>query len=249
MRTQTTLSWEGTREPLFMDELLFWGPNLLSYMSCDEMPTLRLVCKHVSCTVSVTAESYLQSLCVIVGDSVDMLLIWFWFWLEAGFWFWLRFKARFWVWFGGGACCFAACPRPWAPLFGWAPSMLAPMLMLLPSCSLLMCLTTAVALKACCYTHKRNRTALTRRCILTYNASACLLRGPAYPPLALGKVFTDLTADGFMDVLAEGGVSSNPGGKGSHVNYRLCTSCIINLNDCCNSKKRFFQGLIQTARK
>lgn len=105
----------------------------------------------------------------MVGDSVDMLLIWYWFWLGADFWFWLRFNAGFRVWFGGGICCFAAWPRFWALLFGCAPSMLAPIL--LPSCSFLMCLTTAVALKACCYTqtHQESIADLLSCCIWAYS--------------------------------------------------------------------------------
>lgn len=184
--------------------------------------------------------SYLQSLRVIVGDSVDKLLIWHWFWLGAGFWFWLRFNAGFRVWFGGGVCCFAACPRLWALLFGWALSMLAPIL--LPSCSLLMWRTTAVALKACCYTQTQQKSiADGPSCsIQTYDMSGCLLTGLTYPPLALGKIFTHLTADGFVDVLAESSVSSNPGKKKQHAwnDY----SCISGITIAANNGLRVWSN-------
>lgn len=158
-------------------------------------------------------QFYSQSLRVIAGDSVDMLI---WYWFGAGFWFWLRFSAGF--WFGGVVCCFAAWPRLWAPLLGWAPSMLAPIL--LPSCSFLMCLTTAVALKACCYTQTGESYWCSELRLNLHHVSGCLFTTQTYPPLALSEVFTHLTADRFMDVLAESRVSGNPGGKSDKLFFR-----------------------------
>lgn len=56
--------------------------------------------------------------------------------------------------------------------------------------------------------------------------SECPFIAQTYPPLALSKVFTHLTADGFMDVLAEGRVSGDPGGKATNYCFTFQTLMI-----------------------
>lgn len=68
-----------------------------------------------------------------------------------------------------------------------------------------------------------------------HHVPGCLFTGPTYPPLALSKVFTHLTADRFMDVLAESSVSGNPE-KNDESNYYSCISCILNPEHYCNNK-------------
>lgn len=50
----------------------------------------------------------------------------------------------------------------------------------------------------------------------------------AHPPFAFGKVFPYLSADWFMDVLAESGVSSNP--EKNHAPFRSCKSQFTHTN-------------------
>lgn len=83
---------------------------------------------------------------------------------------------------------------------------------LVPSCSFRMCLTTAVALKACCQPHSV--------CHLAQGAPPCTPSpndphipppaSPAHLPLALCKILLDLLAHRLVDVLVQGCVPSNP---------------------------------------
>lgn len=78
---------------------------------------------------------------------------------------------------------------------------------LVPSCRRLMWRITAVALNACCNDREAGDTSQNTPA----DADDEGVSADAHPPFAFGKVFPHLPADRFVDVLAEGRVSGNPG--------------------------------------
>lgn len=131
----------------------------------------------------------------------------FWLWAE---WFWPA-----WIGLPAGFCA-------WLGLFGGLEaSMLLPML--LPSCSRLMCRTTAVALNACWREDGNGRMKFIKVIGITtcdiqeqywYNAAKAsdkkTIVNNIYPPFTLGEVLPDLSADWLMDVLAESRIPRDP---------------------------------------